>query len=261
MIHPSAEIHPSAVIADDVSIGPFTIVGEGVEIGAGTKIASHVVIKCDTRIGENNQFFQFSSIGEDPQDMSYQGEKTYLEIGDNNIFREFCTVNRGTSKDHKLTKIGSHNFIMSYVHIAHDCVIHDHVVMANMTTLAGHIEIEDYAMLGGGTLVHQFCHIGRHAFTAGGAGVAQDITPHTLVRGNPAAPRCLNLVGLRRRGFSPTTISNIKQAYRLLYRNGLKLAEARKEIEKLAQDEPELQCWVKSIDRSARGIARSSEDS
>lgn len=256
MIQPSAIIHPSAEIAENVSIGPFSIIGEDVRIGPGTIIDSHVVIDRWTEIGADNHIFQFASIGAEPQDLKFQGEKTILKIGDRNRIREFVTLNRGTPGGGGLTQIGDDNLFMSYSHVAHDCRVGQQVILANGATLAGHVEVEDYAILGGLTAVHQFCRIGCHTMTSGGAMIAQDILPFTVAQGDRAKMMGLNLVGLKRRGFGAETIRGIKQAYRLLLRSGLRMEEALRQIEEELEQTPELQHFVEFVRSSQRGIAR-----
>lgn len=256
MIHPSAIIDPTAHLAKDVSVGPYSIIGPHVSVDAGTVVGPHVVIKSHTKLGKNNKIFQFASIGEDPQDISYHGEETYLEIGDGNVIREGVTINRGSGKEKLLTKLGDNNLLMAYTHVAHDCVIENNVILANMSTLGGHVHIGSHAILGGGTLVHQFVHVGEYAFTGGGTGLMQDIPPYVLAKGNPGTPRSLNVVGLRRARFSTDVVSNLKQAYRILFREGLTLEEAVQQIEELCRECPELKSWPAFIRDSTRGLAR-----
>lgn len=256
MIHPTAIIAPTAQIDDSVEIGPYSLIGDKVEIAAGCRIAGHVVINGPTRIGENNRIYQFASIGDDPQDKKYRSEPTRLEIGARNTIREFCTISRGTVQDQGLTRIGDDNWIMAYVHIAHDCVLGNHTILANNVTLAGHVEVADWVIMGGFSGVHQFCRIGAHAFLGMYAGIAQDVPAFTLVSGNPASPRGINSEGLKRRDFSAAQIRNIKNAYRLVYRRGLKLADAVAQIAELAAHQPELQPLLKSLQESDRSIVR-----
>lgn len=256
MIHSSAIIHPAAEIAENVSIGPFSVIGEGVKLGAGTVVGAHVVIDRWTEIGVDNQIFQFASVGAAPQDLKYQGEQTYLTIGDRNRIREFVTLNRGTPGGGGITTIGDDNLFMSYSHVAHDCLVRDQVILANGATLAGHVEVENYAILGGLSAVHQFCRIGSHTMISGGAMVSQDILPYTVAQGDRAKMMGLNLVGLKRRGFSKETIRGIKQAYRLLFRAGLRMEEALRQIEDDLDPTPELQHFIQFIKDSQRGIAR-----
>lgn len=256
MIDPRAIIDPSARIADDVEIGPWTIVGRDVEIGAGTVVASHVVIKGPTRIGERNRIFQFSSIGEDTPDLKYNGEPTRLVIGDDNIIREGVTIHRGTVQDRSETTIGNHNLLMAYVHIGHDSVVGDHCIFVNNASLAGHVQVGDWAILSGYTLVHQFCHIGAHSFTGMGSGIGKDVPAYVMVYGNPAEPRAINLEGLRRRGFTAEQISNLRRAYKTLYRQGLTVDGALQVLKEQARQQPEVQVLVDSLLASRRGIVR-----
>lgn len=256
MRHPSAIIHPSAQLADDVEVGAFSIIGEHVEIGAGTKIGPHVVVTGRTRIGKNNQIFQFCSIGEVPQDKKYAGEPTRLEIGDNNVIRECCTFNIGTVQDVGVTRMGNDNWVMAYVHVAHDCQVGNNVIFANSTQLAGHVVIDDFVILGGFTGVHQFCQIGAHVMTSVGTVLLHDIPPYVKVSGNPAAPHGINSEGLKRRGFSPATLASIKNAYKTLYRNGLTLEEAKASIADQVAEHPDLQILADFLNRTQRGIVR-----
>jgi len=219
MIHSTAIIDPSAIIAEDVTIGPYTIIGPDVEIAAGCEIASHVVIKGPSKIGKNNKILQFASVGEEPQDKKYAGEATLLEIGDNNLIRESVTINRGTVQGGGITKIGDNNWIMAYVHIAHDCIVKNNIVLANSVTLAGHVEIDDFVVLGGLTAIHQFCKIGAHVITMGGTLLSQDVPPYVraVSRGGNAFPNGINSEGLKRRGFSVEAILDIKKGYRSIY--------------------------------------------
>ncbi|HND26075.1 MAG TPA: acyl-ACP--UDP-N-acetylglucosamine O-acyltransferase, partial [Pseudomonadales bacterium] len=230
MIDPRAIIDKDARLASDVVVGPWSIIGPDVEIGAGTVIGPHVVIARSTRIGCNNRIYQFATIGEDCQDKKYHGETTYLEIGDHNIIREGCTLHRGTVQDKSLTRIGNHNLLMAYVHIAHDCIVGDHTVFANNATLGGHVQVADWAILGGYTLVHQFCQIGGHAFCGTGSVVLKDIPAYVMVNGNSAKAHGINSDGLRRRNFSDEQINTIRRAYRILYREGHSAAEAIEQI-------------------------------
>ncbi len=256
MIHPTAIIHPKAKLADDVTVGPYSTIGEHVVIGSGTTIAGHVVIEGWTEIGCDNQIFQFSSIGAAPQDLKYAGEKTLLKIGDRNKIREFTTMNRGTAEGGGLTTIGSDNLFMAYSHVAHDCIVNDHVILANGATLAGHVEVESNAILGGLAAVHQFCRIGCNTMISGGAMVTQDIPPYTVAQGDRAKTVGLNLIGLKRRGFSEDTIRGIKKAYRMIFRSGLRLEEALQKVSEEIPATPELDHFVNFIKDSQRGIAR-----
>lgn len=255
-IHPTAIIAPGAQIDASVEIGPYAVIGEHVSIGAGTRVGPHTVIEGHTTIGRQNQIFQFASLGAAPQDKKYAGEPTRLEIGDNNTIREFCTFNVGTVQDGGLTRLGNDNWVMAYVHIAHDCLVGDHCILANNATLAGHISIGDHVFLGGLTAVHQFCTIGAHAMTAGGSIVVQDIPPYVTAAGNHAHPVGINSEGLRRRGFDAEQISRIKRAYKQIYRQGLSLEDAKAAITEAAADAPELALFVDFFARAKRGIIR-----
>lgn len=255
-IHPTAIIAPGAQIDASVEIGPYAVIGEHVSIGAGTRVGPHTVIEGHTSIGCNNQIFQFASLGAAPQDKKYAGEPTRLEIGDNNTIREFCTFNVGTVQDGGLTRLGNDNWVMAYVHIAHDCIVGDYCILANNATLAGHISIGDHVFLGGLTAVHQFCTIGAHAMTAGGSIVVQDIPPYVTAAGNHAHPAGINSEGLRRRGFDAEQISRIKRAYKQIYRQGLSLEDAKAAITEAAADAPELALFVDFFARAKRGIIR-----
>ncbi|MDP6968937.1 MAG: acyl-ACP--UDP-N-acetylglucosamine O-acyltransferase [Gammaproteobacteria bacterium] len=255
-IHPTALIDPSAVLADDVEIGPYSIIGADVDIGKGSKIESHVVIKGPTRMGANNHIFQFSSVGEACQDLKYQGEPTRLEMGDNNIIREGCTLHRGTVQDDGITRLGSHNLLMANVHIAHDCIVGDHVIIANNAALAGHVHIGDFAILGGFTAVHQFCHLGAHCMTGAGSVVLKDIPAYVMANGNSVAPHGMNTEGLRRRGFSEAAIRGLRLAYKVIYRQGNTLEEAITQLQTLALEINEIDVLVASLQASTRGIIR-----
>lgn len=257
MIHPTAIVHPDAKLAPDVEVGAYTIIGEHVEIGPGTSVGPHAVITGHTRIGRDNRIFQFVSLGEIPQDKKYGGEPTRLEIGDYNVVREFCTFNVGTAQDSGVTRVGDHNWIMAYVHLAHDCQIGSHTVLANLSALAGHVCIHDHATLGGGVMVHQFCRIGMHAFMAGGAAVRRDVPPYLMASGSTSAePYGINAEGLRRHGFSAGTIESIRRAYKALYRSGLGFEEAKQAIAEQSRETPELQVMVDFLASSTRGIIR-----
>jgi len=255
VIHPTAIIDSSARIGKNVEIGPYTIVGADVEVGDNCVIGPHVVLRGPTVLGKNNRIFQFASVGEDCQDKKYNGEPTRLVIGDNNIIRECVTIHRGTVQDQGLTQIGSDNLLMAYVHVAHDCMVGDNVILANNTTLAGHVHVGDWAILGGFTGVHQFCHIGAHAFTAVNSVVVQDIPPYIMAQGHNAAPRTINAEGLKRRGFQPNQILNIKRAFKLLYRQGLTVEEAVQKMRELDAD-TELTPLIQFVLSSQRGIIR-----
>jgi UDP-N-acetylglucosamine acyltransferase len=255
VIHPTAIIDDSARIGNNVEIGPYSIVGANVEIGDNCVIGPHVVLRGPTVLGKNNRIFQFASVGEDCQDKKYNGEPTRLVIGDNNVIRECVTIHRGTVQDQGLTQIGSNNLLMAYVHVAHDCMVGDNVILANNTTLAGHVHVGDWAILGGFTGVHQFCHIGAHAFTAVNSVVVQDIPPYIMAQGHNAAPRTINAEGLKRRGFQPNQILNIKRAFKLLYRQGLTISEAVEKMRELEAD-VELTPLIDFVQNSQRGIIR-----
>jgi UDP-N-acetylglucosamine acyltransferase len=256
LIDPRAIVSPQARLAPDVRVGPFSIIGPQVEIGARTVIAPHAVINGPTTIGEDNRIFQFASIGDEPQDKKYQGEPTRLVIGDRNVFRESCTVNRGTTHDKGVTRIGNDNLFMAYSHVAHDCLIGNNTVFANCASLAGHVEIGDWAILGGLTAVHQFARIGAHAFLGGGSILSRDVPPYVMVAGNPAVPHTVNAEGLKRRGFSEEQIRNIRDAYRIVYRSELKLADAVAQLAPRLTEQPELRPFVEFIQASTRSLAR-----
>ena len=256
MIDSRAIIDPKAELAGDVEIGPYSIIGPDVVIGAGTWIGPHVVIKGPTHIGRDNKIFQFSSLGEMPQDKKYRGEPTRLEIGDRNVIREFCTFNRGTVQGGGVTHIGDDNWIMAYVHLAHDCLIGDNTIFANNASLAGHVVIEDHVILGGFSQVHQFCRLGMHSFTAFGSGIAKDVPPYVTVAGHPAEPHGLNVEGLRRRGFDSETIAQLRRAYKLLYRSNLTLKDAVAQMRALAEETPEVGRMIHFLEQSSRGVLR-----
>ena len=260
MIHPSAVIHSGAKLAPGVSVGPYSIVGEHVEIGEGTSIGPHVVIEGRTRIGAGNRIFGFSSLGGPPQDKKYGGEATALEIGERNTIREFCTFNLGTAQDVGVTRVGDDNWIMAYVHIAHDCQVANRTILANNATLGGHVHLGDWVILGGLTGVHQFVKVGAHAMAGFASHVSQDVPPFMTVAGNPLAVHGCNVEGLRRRGFTPERIAAVKQMHRLLYRQGHTLAAAREAIAALTDATPEAAADVAMMStflaESTRGIAR-----
>jgi len=255
VIHPSAVIDPSAKIADNVSVGPWTMIGADVEIGEDCEIASHVVIKGPTKIGSGNKIYQFSTIGDDTPDLKYQGEPTRLIVGDNNVIREGVTIHRGTVQDNSETIIGSNNLLMAYAHVGHDCVIGDNVIMVNNASISGHVYVGDWAILSGYALVHQFVHIGPHCFVGPAAFVYHDVPAYVTAFGSPAEPRTINREGLKRRGFSADQIALANQAYKLLYRRGLKPDEEIDTIAKLSDDSA-IQVFVNSLEKSTRGIIR-----
>ncbi|WP_417550066.1 acyl-ACP--UDP-N-acetylglucosamine O-acyltransferase [Methylophaga sp.] len=256
MIHQTALIDPSAKIADDVVIGAYSIVGANVEIASGTEISSHVVINGPTKIGRNNRIFQFSSIGEEPQDKKYHSEPTLLEIGDNNLIRESVTINRGTVQGGGITKVGSNNWIMAYVHIAHDCIIGDDNIFANNASLAGHVIVDQHVILGGFTLVSQFNHLGSHCFSAMGSVISRNVPPYVLVSGHMAEPVGINVEGLRRRAFTDIQIRNIRQAYKVVYRSGLRMEQARERLNDIQQEAKELDIFIEFLDKQQGGIIR-----
>jgi UDP-N-acetylglucosamine acyltransferase len=256
MIHSSAVISDKAKIADDVEIGPYTVIGDGVEIASGTRIDSHVVINGPTTIGNDNHIYQFASIGDDPQDKKYAGEPTRLIIGDRNTIREFCTVSRGTTQDAGETILGNDNWIMAYVHIAHDCRVGSNTIMANNCTLAGHVLVGDWVIMGGFTGAHQFCKIGAHSFLGMYSGINQDVPAYTMVSGNPGKPRGINSEGLKRRGFDADQIRNIKNAYRIVFRQNKKLEQAIEEVAAMSEGRPELDILLESLRASERGLVR-----
>jgi len=256
LIDATAIIDSRAELADNVSVGPFSVIGPDVKIGSGTVIGPHVVIKGPTSIGKDNRIYQFTSIGEDPQDKKYAFEITRLEIGDRNTIREFTSIHRGTIQDQSLTQIGSDNLFMAYTHIAHDCVIGDHVIMANGASLAGHVRLHSHAILGGFTLVHQFTQIGQYSFAAMGSAITQDIPPFIMVGGKPTKPHGINSVGMERNGISTEDIRLIRKAYKLIYKMNLRLDEAIEQIQELSEDSKELSDMVSFLRNVNRGILR-----
>jgi UDP-N-acetylglucosamine acyltransferase len=256
MIHATAIVDPGARIGANVAIGPFSIIGPDVEIGDNTEIGSHVVIKGHTRIGRDNRIFQFCSLGEIPQDKKYAGEPTRLEIGDRNTIREFCTFNLGTVQGGGLTSIGDDNWLMAYAHIAHDCHVGNKTIFANGASLAGHVTVDDWVIFGGFTGVHQFCRIGAHVITAASSLVLQDVPPYLMVAGNTAQPYGIHVEGLKRRGFTSEAISELKRAYRTLYKSGLLLEEAKTQLVDQARTAPDVQRMVDFLATSKRGIIR-----
>ena len=256
MIHPSAIIHPGAKLAPDVEIGPYAVIGEHVEIGSGTSIGTHTVICGHTRIGKNNHIYQHSVLGGEPQDKKYAGEPTRLEIGDGNMIREFCTFNTGTAQDAGVTRMGDNNWVMAYVHLAHDVQIESNTTLANNAQFAGHVVVQDYAVIGGMTGVHQFCRVGAHAMIGAASLVLADVPPFVMAIGNTCEPRGINSEGLRRRGFGAETISTIRRAYKTLYKSGLSLEEAKQALRGQVADCPELAILVEFLDSSKRSIIR-----
>ncbi|MDB5797268.1 MAG: lpxA [Paucimonas sp.] len=260
VIHPSAIVDPKAVLDDSVHVGPYSIIGPDVTIGAGTRVGPHVVIEGHTTIGRDNVFYQFSSLGAPPQDKKYKGEPTRLEIGDRNTVREFCTFNTGTVQDAGVTRLGNDNWILAYVHLAHDCQVGSHTIFSNNATLAGHVHVGDHAILSGFAAVHQFCKIGAHAFVGMNASLSQDVPPFVLAGGTPIAARGINVEGLKRRGFSPEEIQGIRNAYKLVYKSGLTLEEAKAALAREEGDDPVAAPHIRALrtflDGASRGIVR-----
>jgi UDP-N-acetylglucosamine acyltransferase len=255
-IHPTAVVDSQARIAPGIEIGPYAVVGPDVEIGPGCWIGPHAVVTGRTRLGANNRIYQFCSIGEAPQDRKYAGEPTRLEIGNGNTIREFCTLNCGTAQDAGITRIGDDNWIMAYVHVAHDCQVGSHTIFANNAQLAGHVQVADHAILGGFTGVHQFCHIGAHSITGISSVVLQDVPPYITASGNPARPFGINAEGLKRRGYSADSIAGLKRAYRTLYRSSLTLEQARLKLAQEVEQCPEIRLLLDFLSSSTRGIVR-----
>ena len=256
LIDPRAIIETGAQLGERVRIGAYSIIGSNVQIGDETEIAPHVVIRGPTSIGRQNKIFQFASLGDAPQDKKYKGEATRLEIGDRNVIREYCTLNRGTVQDVGVTRVGHDNWIMAYVHIAHDCQVGHHTIFANNASLAGHVTVEDYAILGGFTLVHQFCRIGAHCFTAMGSVISKDVLPYIIVSGHMAQPHGLNIEGLKRRGFDAETLKSLRDAYKVIYRSGLTVQQAVEELGQRFPEVAEVQVLMRFLEASSRGIVR-----
>lgn len=256
MIHPTAIIDPTARIADNVEVGPWTLIGPNVEIGEGTWIGPHVVIKSSTKIGKDNKIFQFASLGEDPQDKKFQGENTCLQIGDRNVIREFCTFNRGTAQDKAVTLIGDDNLFMAYVHIAHDCVVGNNTIFANNASLAGHVVVEDFVVMSGFSGASQSCRVGAHSFASMGSMIDKDVPPFVKVSGYYAKPFGLNIVGMRRRGFSAETMLSLRRAYKVIYRKGLTIKQALENLNEMLLVCPEVQLFIDFINLSQRGLVR-----
>ncbi len=253
-IHPTAIVDPAAELAGDVEIGAYTLIGPKVSIGAGSRVGPHCVIEGPTRIGKENRIWQFCSLGAAPQDKKYAGEDTWLEIGDGNTIREFSTFNRGTAQDAGVTRVGNDNWFMAYVHLAHDCQIGDHTIFANNAQLAGHVHVGDWAILGGFTVVHQFVHIGVHAISGMGSILFKDLPAYVTCAGNPATPHGINSEGLKRRGFTPAQVENVRRAYKTLYKSALTLEEAKKEL--ALQSAPEVDELLRFLAAANRGIMR-----
>ncbi|WP_419420243.1 acyl-ACP--UDP-N-acetylglucosamine O-acyltransferase [Legionella sp. D16C41] len=256
MIDERAMIHPSVKLAEGVSVGPGSYIGADVEIGEGTWIGPHVVIQGPTIIGKNNKIFQFASIGDEPQDVTYKGEPTRLEIGDNNIIREYCMISRGTVKGGGLTCIGNHNFFMAYSHVGHDCMVGNYTIMVNYSALSGHVILNDYAIIGAYAAIHQFCHVGAYAFVARATYVTKDVLPYVMIAGHTTSACGINTVGLRRRGFSSTAIDYLRRAYKIIFRKGLTVQQAVAELEVMQQDCPEVIPMIDALNNSVRGIVR-----
>lgn len=257
MIHATAIIAPGAELDSTVTVGPYAVIGEHVKIGAGTTVGPHAVIEGYTEIGCDNQIFQFASVGAIPQDLKFAGEVSYLKIGDRNRIREFVTIHLGTEDGCGVTTIGDDNLFMAYSHVAHDCIVGNHVILANAATLAGHVEVDDFAILGGLSAVHQFARIGCHVMASGGSMMGQDIVPYSIVQGDRAKVVGLNLIGLKRRGFSSEALSNIKKMYKLVFRSNLKLEEAVAQIEEqFDTSAPEVVTYLDFLKKSERGLAR-----
>ena len=255
-IDPRAVVSPKATLADDVVVGAYSVIGDDVEIGAGSWIGPHAVVNGPTTLGAGNKIFQFASVGDAPQDLKYKGEPTRLEVGDRNVFREFTSINRGTVSGGGVTRIGSDNLFMCFTHVAHDCRVGDKIVMANYATLAGHCEVGDWVIMGGYAGLHQFTKVGAHAFIANDTKVTRDVPPYIMATGSPAEPHSINSEGLKRRGFTPEQIRNLKNAYRILYRSDLKLADAMAELNARVATQPELKLFVDFIGESTRSIVR-----
>jgi len=255
-IHPTALVAPDAELDPSVEVGAYAVIGPGVQVGASTRIGPHAVVQGPTRIGADNQIFQFASVGSAPQDKKYRGEPTRLEIGDRNVIRECVTLNRGTTKEAGVTTIGDDNLFMAYSHVAHDCHVGNQCVLANNATLGGHVHLGDWVIMGGLSGVHQFCKVGAHAFIANNAAVTRDVPPYVMAVGQPAAAHSINSEGLKRRGFTPEQIRNLRNAFRLLYRSGLKLDDATAQLAALAQEQPEVRLIVEFLPQSTRSIVR-----
>ncbi|MCB1670733.1 MAG: acyl-ACP--UDP-N-acetylglucosamine O-acyltransferase [Gammaproteobacteria bacterium] len=256
MIDPSARIDPTAELADDVTVGPWSIIGPNVRVGAGTRIEAHVIVRSHTRIGRNNRIFQYASVGEDPADKKYQGEETWLEIGDDNVFREGVTLHRGTGIGGGLTSIGSDNLMMPYVHVAHDCLVGSHTVFANNVGISGHVQVADWAILGGYAGVNQFLKIGAHAMVGGMTHITNDVPAYVIVSGNPAAVRSINAIGMERRGFDKDAIKAVRDAFKIIYKRGLNLQEAIERLEAKSTEGEVLQVLIDSLEASEKGIHR-----
>ncbi|MGC1181769.1 acyl-ACP--UDP-N-acetylglucosamine O-acyltransferase [Legionella sp.] len=256
MIDDRAIIHPTAKLAKGVIVSPGAVIGANVEIGESTWIGPYAVIEGPTTIGKNNKIFQFASVGDEPQDITYKGEPTRLEIGDNNIIREYCMISRGTIKGGGVTRIGNNNFLMAYAHIGHDCMLGNNIIMINYGALSGHVTVHDYAIIGGYAAVHQFCHVGAYAFIARATYAAKDVLPYIMVAGYNSSVYGINSVGLRRRGFSSETINSLRRAYKIIFRKGLTVQQAVAELELMQIECPEIMPMIDALNKSARGIVR-----
>lgn len=256
MIDSKACIHPSAKIASDVEIGPWTVIGENVEIDSGSWVGPHVVIQGPTKIGKNNKIFQFSSIGDAPQDLTYKGEPTWLIIGDNNTIREYCTISRGTQKAGGVTQMGNNNFLMAYSHVGHDCKVGNEVIMVNYAALSGHVTVGDYVTIGGYAAVHQFCQVGAYSFIARATYVTKDVLPYVIISGHSAEACGLNTVGLKRRGFISNEIDMLRRAYKTIFRRGLTVQQALVELHEMLPECGKISALIESLQSSNRGIVR-----
>ena len=256
MIDERAMVHPSAQLAKGVTVGAGTIIGADVEIGENTWIGPYVIIQGPTRIGKNNKIFQFASVGDEPQDITYKGEPTRLEIGDDNVIREYCMISRGTVKGGGVTRVGHGNFLMAYSHIGHDCLVGDQIIMVNYAALSGHVSVANYAIIGPYAAVHQFCHVGAYAFIARATYVTKDVLPYVMIAGSETSACGINTVGLRRRGFSSAAIDGLRRAYKIIFRKGLTVQEAVSELETMQKDCPEVIPMIDALNESTRGIVR-----
>jgi UDP-N-acetylglucosamine acyltransferase len=255
LIHPTAIIDESASLAENVRVGAYSIIGPNVSIGSGTVIEPHVVIARNTRIGKDNHIFQFASVGEDPQDLKFSNEETWLEIGDRNRIRESCTLHRGTSQDAGITRLGNDNLLMAYVHIAHDCQFGNDIILSTQATIAGHVKVDDGAIIGGLVGIHQFCHIGSYCMLGGGSIILKDVPAYVMTGGNPASAYGMNFEGMKRRGYDKAVIASLKEAYKIVYRKNLTMEVALKELQALPSS-PQLECFISSLKQSTRGIVR-----
>lgn len=256
MINDRAIIHPSAKLGSGVSVGPGAVIGADVEIGDNTRIGPYAVIEGPTTIGKNNKIFQFASVGDEPQDINYQGEPTRLEIGDNNVIREYCMISRGTVKGNGITRIGNNNFLMAYTHVGHDCILGNHIILVNYGALSGHVTVEDYANIGGYAAVHQFAKVGAYAFIARATYVTKDVLPYVMIAGHTTSACGINTVGLRRRGFSSAAIDGLRRAYKIIFRRGLTVQQAVAELELMQAECPEVIPMIDALNQSTRGIVR-----